>query len=204
MLNNLKTSALAVAFVVAALSANAATVLSTGTFAGSTTFVSSAGGAIVGSNNAAYAAEDAFSNWVWDLNPNASPVTFTVDFDLSGYNASTASLSGLWGVDNYGSAYLNGTLISTILFGLPAFATLTAYSDIGASFNAGINHLTFVTVNGYVLPDVGDPGPAAFRATVNVTADVAPVPLPAGLPLLAGALGLLGLGAARRRRNTLN
>lgn len=105
----------------------------------------------------------------------------------------------MWGADNYGAVYLNGTQINSIAFGYGAFQTLAAYNGAAATFNARANLLTFVVFNGVPNQPSAAPGPAAFRATVNVTATV--VPLHAGLPLLAGALGLLGLGAARRRRN---
>ncbi len=191
-----KATLFAAALTTFAFVANAATVLSTGTFAGSTTFISSAGGPIVGYTHPAYAANDASSEWVWDADLAASPVTFSVNFSLHGFDAATASLSGLWGVDNFASAYLNGTKISSLLFGYDAFTQLHAYNDAGAAFNKGLNTLTFVVENTGSY-DAGNP--AAFRATVNVTA--ATVPVPAALPLLAGAMSLLGFGALRRRRN---
>lgn len=136
------------------------------------------------------------SQWVWDqaFSPN---VTFEFGFDLSSYDASTASLSGLWGVDNFGEIALNGTQIAALPNSANTtgnFLSLHGFSvGLGSSlFQAGANLLTFS------LHDIGAPG--AFRAALTVEADpLAAVPLPAGAPLLILALGGLAWVRSRRR-----
>jgi hypothetical protein len=177
-----------------ALGANAATVAVGGTGTGGAGgFTDPAG--TVDTNNGAYTQQvtTPASNWVWVENPASEFITydFTFTFDLTGFDASTASLEGLWGVDNSGTVDLNGTEVSFLDFGYPAFQTLTAFTDAGATFLDGINTLTFHATN--------EGGPGAFRASVSVEA--APVPLPASLPLLGAALAGLGYAATRRKRN---
>lgn len=46
----------------------------------------------------------------------------------------------------------------------------------------------------------GDPGNGAFRSFAAQTGDVAPVPLPAGIPLILTGLGALGIARATRRK----
>lgn len=176
----------------AASVSQAATISDVGTFAGGTDFVSSGGGAIISSFHPAYLPNSATSEWVWDADLALSPVTFTHTFDLTGYDHSTASLSGLWGVDNIGTAYLNGTAISSIPFGYPAFQTLTAYGA-ASGFVAGVNTLAFHVEN---TGDYYSSNPAAFRAEVLVTAAI---PLPAGVLLLLSGLGAFAALGRRRK-----
>ena len=201
MTSKLKTLVVSGVFALSAVSANAATVLNVGTFAGdNTVFVSGQGGTLADSDNPAYAAEDAASNWVWDFSElNAG--SFIVTFDLSPYVDSVFALSGFWGADNMGEVKLNGNTISTLSYGPASYTSLTAFNDEGFLNNTSMNTIQFLVNNG----NPGDPNEpaegAAFRATILVTATpIAAVPLPAGLPMLAGAIGLLGLGAARRRK----
>ncbi len=187
--------ALALAFSFVGLSADAAIVAIGGT--GST----GAGGftsniATTDTGNGAYfnGLTTPESDWVWANDPlvEFGDVVFTFVFDLTGYDLSTAALAGLWGVDNSGRVELNGAKISELFFGYPAFQTLTAFSDAGATLNAGVNELKFFTTN--------SGGPGGFRASVTVTAEPSAVPLPSSLPLLGGvAMALAGFGLRRKR-----
>ena len=195
MVKVFKVIALAAGVALAALAANASTVAVGGTGStGAGGFTNPVG--TVDTNNGAYTqvATTPASNWVWVEDPASAFITydFTFTFDLTGYDASTAALAGVWGVDNSGTVDLNGTLVAYLDFGYPAFNTMNPFDDAGAAFLDGVNTLTFHATN--------SGGPGAVRASVTVTADVAPVPLPASLPLLA--LALAGLGyASRRKRN---
>ena len=192
----MKIVGLAVAAVLslAAFSAHASTVASFGT--GSSGSVT--GGTLTPSvsvsdtNHSAYfqGATTPASNWVWatSLGPNDS-MTYTFEFDLTGYNLNTASLSGYWGIDNIGTVLLNGNILSELPNVVTGnFNVLTAYTaSVASYFNQGINELVFQVAN--------QGGPGAFRASGVVTAAV---PLPATLPLLLGAFGFLGVALRRR------
>ncbi|NNU17210.1 hypothetical protein HK107_12835 [Parvularcula sp. ZS-1/3] len=129
------------------------------------------------------------SDWVWTDNGDQT-TTWTFTFDLTGFDKSTAVLSGLWGVDNTGTIDLNGTQIANLPVVTTAnFTSLISYSTSDSSlFNMGMNVLTFV------LSDAG--GPEAFRATATVEADTSAIPVPAALPLFLAGLAVV----ARKRR----
>ncbi len=154
-------------------------------------------------NNQAYfqGATTPASNWVWGVDPTQdATINFTFSFDLTGYDLSTVSLSGIWGADNYGSVSLNGNVVSALPETIPRYTnyrTLTSYSTNEATyFNQGLNHLVYSATN------VG--GPGGFRAAGEVFGDLAPptpanAPVPAPASLLLVLAGLAGLGARRKR-----
>lgn len=196
---NVKSLAIAATLGVAAMGANAATIINVGTAAGTGGPFVGTTGVLVDSDNDAYADGEGFSNWVWDAN-GANTVTYTVTFNLTSLQIASAVLSGVWGVDNIGKVFLNDAEISELTYGMGAFASLTPYgSSNDGDFAVGVNTLQFVALNN-IFDTNGGPGPAAFRAEVNVSA----IPVPAGLPLMLGAIGLLGFGAARRRNKAQN
>ena len=136
------------------------------------------------------------SNWVWDTVAGTvnNPITFEFDFDLTGFDPSTATLGGLWGADNTAFAFLNGNPIASLPNpNISNFNPMVAL-NVGAGtgfFTAGINLLSFTA------EDFGPPG--AFRTAFRIDADeISPVPLPAGAPMLI--LALMGLGWIRFRR----
>lgn len=122
--------------------------------------------------------------------------TFRTTFSLTGFDANTASISGMWWVDNYGLQILiNGVPI--VLSALPVntfYPGAPAYSfAITSGFVAGANTLDFVVQNFDGTP--GQQNPVALR--VEMTGDADPLPEPGTLALLAVAV--LAAGATRRR-----
>jgi hypothetical protein len=69
--------------------------------------------------------------------------TYRLSFDLTGFDFSTASITGKWGVDNSGAIRLNG--VSTGI-GSPSYNPLIPFT-ISSGFHAGINDLDFVITN---------------------------------------------------------
>ena len=177
--------------------ADAATVVPDGTNT-SGSFTIQGGGTVVGVSDPAGAWDLAptspASEWIWDqakvtADTFLGPVTFLYSFSMAGFDATTATLSGLIGQDDIGSIKLNGTDIFSTSSG-NNWATLVNYGTIDSSlFNSGDNVLSFFVENTGAHP-------AGLRATVTVEASV--VPLPAAGFLLLGAIG--GLAAFRRRK----
>jgi len=122
-----------------------------------------------------------------------NPLNFTFSFSLTGFDVLTAELTGLWGVDNVGSVFLNGQMISSlsgvVTGNFNVLHTLSAGPGSTAFF-AGLNVLSFDVEN--------RGGPGAFRASVAVTADAKPVPEPTTLAIFA--LGIMGLASRRLKK----
>lgn len=123
--------------------------------------------------------------------PSGTVTSFYTTFDLTGYTASTASLSGQALADNIGAVFLNGTQISGYVNG---FQSLTSF-DTSSNFIAGVNKLTFMLYN--------QDGPEAFQITnLAVLANVAVVPEPETWVLMVGGLGMIGFSMRHRSRST--
>ena len=97
------------------------------------------------------------------VSPN-TPYTYQLAFDLTGFDASTAVLSGIWGVDNFGSILLNGVApTGTGTFNLAGtefshFNTTHAFT-INGGFLSGFNKLQVQVV------DTGNP--SAFNVSAR-------------------------------------
>jgi hypothetical protein len=138
------------------------------------------------------------STWIWANATGTAvvgdPYTFDLSFDLTGYDANTASLSGLWGVDNTGSILLNSApAVGTGTLGLNSVSITTFVRphsfSITSGFVEGINHLQF---------QVSDDG---FVAALNVGAlsfTAAPVPEPSSAMFLAVGISVV-VSLSRRR-----
>ncbi|MFT4582348.1 MAG: hypothetical protein ACI8XZ_002097 [Gammaproteobacteria bacterium] len=133
----------------------------------------------------AYADDSVESAWV---SPNASGnagslgvYVYDLIVDLTGFDPSSAVISGVFGTDNSGSISLNGQVpVASTTAG--EFGVLKAFT-FSSGFVTGLN-LIHVSVN-----NQGDP--TAFHVLFG-DATAAPVPVPATLWLLGSALGVLG------------
>lgn len=155
-----------------------------------------AGPAVARATDAAWIAPPSGSKWIGPDDPtNGAPAgtifVYTLSFDLTGLDPTTAVVSGLWSSDNGGLISLNGvdTTFDTGSQSDQPFRSLHNFSLTGG-FISGVNELTFTVLNGG--------GPTSLLvANVSGTADVAPIPEPS-TGLLMG-FGLLGLAIQRRR-----
>ena len=98
--------------------------------------------------NTAYAAESATSRWIsYSGSPFNGSGSFEIEtsFDLTGYKASTARITGFWGVDNLGSVLLNRNVTGNFLSGANTsnFTVLHSFT-IASNFTAGINTLSIL------------------------------------------------------------
>jgi hypothetical protein len=119
--------------------------------------------------------------------------TYTLNFDLTGLDASTASLSGDFAADNFGTVELNGHLL-TALSGTKYenFEQLHPFTASAVDFISGVNTLTFT------ITDTGPPS-AFMVANLAGTADVlGGVPEPATWAMFLA--GFFGLGVMARAR----
>lgn len=193
----MKKGAVWVAVVVATLFATggeAATVAEGATAVGDTggIVLTSSGSSVDAFLDGTYSDEvtDPPADWVWgptdDPSGTDEMASFRFLFDLTGIDPATAAISGRWGADDLATAVLNGVEIGS--YGGFNLADLS-YS--GSAFQSGENILDFNVL------DTG--GPAGFIASVRVTADTTPVPLPAGIVLLASGLAAAGVLRLGRR-----
>lgn len=141
------------------------------------------------------------SRWIVANNPtggggagdNSPPgdYVFRTTFDLTGFDFSSASITGGWAVDNLGLDILvNGVSMG---FTSPQnFTSSFTQFTINSGFVAGMNTLDFKVRNG-----LGTSGnPVALRVEMRGTANAVPEPTSLALVLLAG---LAAVGVSRRR-----
>jgi len=215
MKRTLLAAALAVASIFAAASANAASIsglVNTGveaqgaqdtnyklTAASSDTTIANPYG-YVSFDNAwpinPWLANDSVSRWI---TPTASQsqsfdasaagtYTYHLDFDLTGYNAATASFVGRFAADNAAEVKLNGVTIANA-------SGFTSWNAFGANsgFHSGLNSLDFVVTNW--AQNGGNP--TGLRVEFSQSS-IAAVPEPSTFATLATGLAVLAL--QRRRK----
>lgn len=116
-------------------------------------------------------------------------------FDLSGYDPSTALITGQWATDNIGlSILLNGANTGNV--NTAQFATWTPFT-ISSGFGPGINTLDFVLENSPFppgSPSIGESNPTGLRVELTGT-----VSIPEPSRTLLSLLGLGGMLVRRRR-----
>jgi hypothetical protein len=125
--------------------------------------------------------------------PNGNQlIAFNRNFDLTGYNLSTVSLSVSWAIDDQGTLSLNGHQISSLPGG--AWGALTPVPPLSipvADFNQGLNSLTIqMTGTDNFLEGVRLEGSVSGSA----------VPEPSSLVGLAGLAGIGLIGSVWRLR----
>lgn len=148
-----------------------------------------------------WSANDATSKWITptaaagqSFDPvNNGTYIYELTFNLTGYNASTASFAGKFAADNAAIVKLNGNQIGDV----------TGFSDFGAAgfsansgFNAGINTLDFVVTN-YAL---NGGNPTGLRVEFTSSAVTAAVPEPATSAMLLTGMGAMAFLIRRRRQ----
>jgi hypothetical protein len=75
------------------------------------------------------------------------------------------------------------------------------FNNAGATTNMNIAYLLLSATSALVFLDDYGAGPDSDFDDIGIRIDIAAVPLPAGLSLLAAGLGLLGWVGARKRRD---
>ncbi len=130
--------------------------------------------------------------------------TFTTEFNLTGFDPSTANMSFRYAVDNNVVVNLNGNEIasSTPIVGdelgyIDLLPLVTVAGSTGF-FNSGINTLEFVVNNIFNNPQ--NHGNPMGLLVSGIGGTVSAVPVPAALPLLATAFAGLGFLSWRKRR----
>ena len=125
---------------------------------------------------------------------------WTLQFNLSGFLVSSATIHGKIGADNSVKVFLNGTQIVESPYdgGNNSYSFYEANAATfsitgGAGLNSGLNTLTFEVTN---TPNSSG-NPTGLRT--YFTSDVTPVPEPQTWALMGVGLALLTLAAYRRR-----
>lgn len=140
-----------------------------------------------------YVPDDANSRWISvDANGYGALITttFRLTFSVTGSDATTASIAGLFGSDNVGRIFLNGQ--DTGIMAPQQFLSLTPFTLNGLLL--GVNTLDFEITN--------TGGPTALRLDELRGADGASaVPEPASWGMMIAGFAIVG-GAFRRRRGS--
>ncbi|WP_348698165.1 PEP-CTERM sorting domain-containing protein [Duganella fentianensis] len=133
------------------------------------------------------------SNQAQSFDPSSNGTyTYTLNFNLAGYDATSAALAGRFAADNSAVVLLNGTQIGSA----GGFTSWSNFSTTaGNGFVAGDNKLEFVVTN-----FAGSSGnPTGLRVEFT-SSNVAAVPEPETYAMLLAGLGMVGALARRRKQ----
>lgn len=114
---------------------------------------------------------------------------WTLQFDLSGYDAASASLVGRIAADNGAQVLLNGHLLGAS----DSFASWSSFSASGSDFVAGMNTFEFIVTN-----QAGASGNPTGLRVEFLSSYVNAVPEPSTWAMMLA--GLLATGTLARRR----
>lgn len=121
---------------------------------------------------------------------SAGSYTYSLSFDLTGYNATTASFAGRLAADNAVTVKLNNQVISTAA----GFTDWTSF-NAASGFVSGVNKLDFVVTNW----QQNGGNPTGLRVEFGTSSIAAPVPEPETYAMMLGGLALMGVVARRRK-----
>lgn len=139
-----------------------------------------------------WAGDNTLSRWIGpnndpDANGPAGTYEYITNFDLTGFDPATASITGQWATDDPGTEILiNGVATGNTSCCYTAFTPFT----INSGFVSGMNELRFRVVN--------QGGPTGLRVEVAGAADA--VPEPASALLAGSAMAALAILRSRKRQ----
>jgi hypothetical protein len=138
-----------------------------------------------------YFGDDNASAWIGpnndaQLDGAVGNYTYRTTFDLTGFDPSTASITGGWSSDNNGvMILLNGVNTGNLETRFNQFEIGFAPFTVASGFVSGVNTLDFVVYNGG--------GPTSLRVEMTGTANQTVPDGGSTVLLLGGVLSLLGL-----------
>jgi hypothetical protein len=146
--------------------------------------------AIIATPNPAWVQAPNGSAWIGPtsggISDQAGDYTYTMTFDISTFDYSTAIITGDWSSDNMATIFVNGVNTGITRSGVSTLDTFSITED----FMPGMNTLQFFVNNG-VLP--GGLNPTGLLVA-NISGQATIVPIPPALWLFgSGLLGLIGI-----------